>query len=351
MRISSLFDIDESPMVIAGPCSAESEQQVLATAKELAEGGVKIYRAGLWKPRTRPGFFEGVGSDGLPWLTKVREATGMKVMTEVATPEHLTAAIDGGVDAVWIGARTTTNPFAVQEIADTLAKMKPDIAVLIKNPVSPDINLWIGAIERIHRAGVTRIAAIHRGFSNYGAGMYRNPPHWAVPIELKRRYPNLPVIHDPSHTGGDASLIYPLCREAMDLCFDGLMIESHIKPCEAVSDASQQITPTELLRILKLLKPCSNSSESMELRILREKVDSLDDELLMILAERMAVCKEIGLYKKEHNMPVIQKDRYAVLLSDKIQKGEDLGLDSKYLKRLFATVHELSVDLQLKIKS
>ncbi len=350
MQISPIFEIQENPLIIAGPCSAESEEQVLTTAKELAAGGVKIYRAGLWKPRTRPGSFEGVGAVGLPWLQRVKQETGMKVLTEVATREHVEAAVNAGLDGIWIGARTTANPFAVQEIADTIQEMNADIAVLVKNPVNPDLELWIGALERLSGCGITRLAAIHRGFSDYVTGVYRNPPHWAIPIELKRRIPTLPIFHDPSHTGGKANLIASLCREAMDLCFDGLMVESHINPSVAVSDAAQQITPAELLDIVATLKPRDLPGNSSQLQLLREKIDSLDLELVHILAKRMDVCKEIGEYKKQNNMSVVQKERYAVLLSDKIATGEALGLDPKLLKRLFSIIHESSVDLQLKLK-
>ncbi|MDR1524049.1 MAG: 3-deoxy-7-phosphoheptulonate synthase, partial [Tannerella sp.] len=263
---------DRRPLVIAGPCSAETEEQVLSAAKALAAKEIKIFRAGIWKPRTKPGGFEGVGSAGLPWLKRVKEETGMYVSTEVATRDHVFEALKAGIDVLWIGARTSANPFAVQEIADALQGV--DVPVLIKNPINPDIELWIGAIERIYGAGLRRIGVIHRGFSSYDKKIYRNLPLWHIPIELRRRYPSLPIICDPSHIGGKRELVAPLCQQAMDLNFDGLIIESHCNPDEAWSDASQQITPDVLDYVLNLLVIRDATQTTENLKELRHQIDA-----------------------------------------------------------------------------
>ena len=287
---------NKRPLVIAGPCSAETEDQVLETAKELAAQGIKIFRAGIWKPRTKPGGFEGVGSIGLPWLKRVKEETGMYVSTEVANQYHVFEALKYGVDILWIGARTAANPFSMQEIADALKGV--DIPILIKNPVNPDLELWIGAVERIYNAGIRKIGVIHRGFSAYDKRIYRNLPQWHIPIELRRRFPNIPIICDPSHIGGKRDLIAPLSQQAMDLGFDGLIIESHCNPDCTWSDASQQVTPDVLAYILDMLIIRETSQSTENLNELRRQIDELDNQLLDLLAKRMRISREIGLYKK-----------------------------------------------------
>ena len=266
------------PLIIAGPCSAETEEQVMNTARQLAEQGIKIFRAGIWKPRTKPGGFEGVGVEGLAWLKRVKEETGMYTATEVATERHVFEALKHGIDILWIGARTTANPFAVQEIADALKGV--DIPVLIKNPVNPDLELWIGAVERIYNAGLRRLGVIHRGFSSYDKHLYRNMPQWHIPIELRRRLPNLPIFCDPSHIGGKRELVAPLCQQAMDMGFDGLIVESHCDPDCAWSDKNQQVTPEALSYILNMLVIRETTQTTENLAELRHQIDQLDNQLL-----------------------------------------------------------------------
>lgn len=335
------------PIVIAGPCSAESEEQVLDCAKALAARGVKIFRAGIWKPRTKPGGFEGVGSVGLAWLKRVKKETGMYISTEVATKEHVRQALDAGVDILWIGARTSVNPFAIQEIADALQGV--DIPVLIKNPVNPDLELWIGAIERIYGAGIRRIGVIHRGFSSYDKKMYRNLPLWHIPIELRRRLPNLPIFCDPSHIGGRRELIAPLSQQAMDLSFDGLMIESHCAPETAWSDAAQQITPEVLDYVLNLLVIRDGQQTTENLSELRRQIDQIDEQLLELLAKRMRISREIGVYKKEHNMPILQSPRYNEILTKRSDMGQAMELDTNFVKEILKEIHEESVRQQVVI--
>jgi chorismate mutase len=335
------------PLVIAGPCSAETEEQVLNTAKALAAKEIRMFRAGVWKPRTKPGGFEGVGSVGLQWLKRVKEETGMYVSTEVATRDHVFEALKAGIDILWIGARTSANPFAVQEIADALQGV--DLPVLIKNPVNPDIDLWIGAIERIYGAGLRRIGVIHRGFSSYDRKMYRNLPLWNLPIELRRRYPNLPIMCDPSHIGGKRELIAPLCQQAMDLNFDGLIIESHCNPDEAWSDASQQIAPDVLDYVLNLLVIRDVMQTTENLTELRRQIDSIDEGLLELLAKRMRVSREIGIYKKEHNMPVLQTPRYGEILENRAKTGASMDLSTDFVKKMLSEIHEESVRQQMII--
>lgn len=341
----------KTPLIISGPCSAESEEQVLKTARELASYGVKVFRAGIWKPRTKPGGFEGVGVIGLPWLKKVKEETGMYVSTEVATKAHVEAALEAGVDLLWIGARTAANPFAMQEIADTLAASGKDVPVLVKNPVNPDLELWIGAIQRIKNAGVKRVGAIHRGFSSYGKHLYRNMPQWHIPIELGRRMPEIPIICDPSHIGGRRELIAPLSQQAFDMGFDGLIIESHCDPDNAWSDASQQITPAVLNLIINALVPLNgakpDSTESLTL--LRQEIDNLDNELLEILGKRMRVCREIGQYKKEHGMKVVQGARYSDMMKQREALAQEMGMGDEFIRRIYAAVHEESVRQQIEM--
>ena len=335
------------PLVIAGPCSAETEEQVMETARALAAEGFRIYRAGLWKPRTKPGGFEGVGKTGIAWLQRVKRETGMYTATEVATREHVAAALKGGIDLLWIGARTAANPFAMQEIADALRGQ--DVPVLVKNPVSPDLELWIGAIERIYNAGIRRIGAIHRGFSSIDKNLYRNHPLWAVPIELHRRLPSLPIFCDPSHIGGKRELIAPLAQQAMDLGFDGLIIESHCMPDCAWSDKAQQVTPDALAYITRNLVIRDETITTESLTELRSQIDKLDDELLELLTRRMRVSRDIGQYKKEHNMPVLQAQRYEELLARRAGQAEQVGMDREFMRTVLQAIHEESIRQQMEV--
>lgn len=338
---------NEKLTVIAGPCSAETEEQVIETARQLAYKGCHIFRAGVWKPRTKPGGFEGNGEAALPWLKRVKEETGMLTSTEVATPEHVELALKYDIDILWVGARTSANPFAMQAIADSLQGV--DIPVLVKNPVNPDLELWIGAMERINQAGVKRIAAIHRGFSSYDKKIYRNLPMWQIPIELRRRIPELPIFCDPSHIGGRRELIAPLCQQGMDLGFDGLIIECHCDPDKAWSDAKQQITPDILDYILGLLVIRDQSVTTEGISALRKQIDDLDNQLMELLSKRMRVCREIGHYKKEHNMTVLQTSRYNEILNKRGAQGSLCGMDPNFIKTIFEAVHEESVRQQIEI--
>lgn len=333
------------PLVIAGPCSAENREQLLSTAVAVKETGVKFFRAGLWKPRTKPGGFEGVGAAGLEWLKEVREVTGMKILTEVATPAHLEQVMKINPDLLWIGARTTTDPFAVQAIADALKGTS--VPILVKNPLSSDIDLWSGAVERLSNAGVSTIGLIHRGFSTYEHKSYRNAPLWHIPMEMKRRYPSITLICDPSHMGGSRNFIAPICQHAMDLMYDGLMIETHINPEEALSDKAQQITPKELKVILKNLIVRENSKEIEGIGALRSEIDELDDELLKVLSRRMQISREIGEYKKQHKIPVFQKDRYSEIIQSAVSKAKEMDLDEEFVLSVIEAIHRESVRLQL----
>ncbi len=335
------------PFVIAGPCSAETEEQVMTTAMQLAQHGFTIFRAGAWKPRTKPGGFEGHGEPALAWLKRVKEETGMMVTTEVATPEHAELAMKYGIDMLWVGARTTANPFAMQALADSLRGT--DITVLVKNPVNPDIELWIGALERLNRAGIKRLAAIHRGFSSYEKTIYRNRPMWQIPIELRRRIPELPVIFDPSHIGGRRDLVAPLCQQAMDIGADGLIIESHCNPGEAWSDAAQQVTPDVLGSIIANLKIRDTSDDAEEILKLRRQIDELDEQVMDVLAKRMSVCREIGQYKKEHNITVLQARRYNEILDKLGAQGAVCGMSANFVKKIYAEIHEESVRQQIEV--
>ena len=337
----------QRPIVIAGPCSAETEEQTLTTARQVAQNGIKIFRAGIWKPRTKPGGFEGIGVEGLQWLRRVKNETGMYVATEVATAKHVYEALKYGIDVLWIGARTTANPFAVQEIADALRGV--DIPILIKNPVNPDIELWMGAIERIYNAGLHQLAAIHRGFSSYDKKVYRNQPQWHIPIELHRRLPDLPLFCDPSHIGGKRELIAPLSQQAMDLQFDGLIIESHCAPDNAWSDKAQQLSPEVLDVILRKLVLREMKQTTEDLVDLRREIDSIDNELLELLAKRMRISSEIGTYKKEHGIAVLQTGRYNEILEKRIANGERLGMSREFMRTFLEAIHEESVRVQVEL--
>jgi len=338
---------NERPFVIAGPCSAETEEQVMTTARQLASKGCHNFRAGVWKPRTKPGGFEGNGEKALPWMKRVKDETGMLVATEVATPKHVELALKYGIDILWIGARTSANPFAMQALADALKGV--DMPVFVKNPVNPDLELWIGALERLNQAGIKRLGAIHRGFSSYDKKMYRNLPMWQIPIELRRRIPALPIINDPSHIGGRRELIAPLCQQAMDLGFDGLIVESHCQPDEAWSDARQQVTPDVLDYILSLLVIRDEKITTEGIHELRKQIDDLDNQLMELLAKRMRVCREIGTYKKEHNMTVLQPTRYNEILDKRGAQGALFQMDTDFVKTVFEAVHQESVRQQMEI--
>ena len=338
---------NERLTVIAGPCSAETEEQVITTARQLAGRGCHIFRAGVWKPRTKPGGFEGNGEAALPWLQRVKEETHMMVATEVATPEHVELALKYGVDVFWIGARTSANPFAMQAIADSMKGT--DVPVLVKNPVNPDLELWIGAMERLNQAGVKRIAAIHRGFSSYDKKIYRNLPMWQIPIELRRRVPDLPLFCDPSHIGGKRELVAPLCQQAMDLGMNGLIVECHCDPDKAWSDAKQQVTPDILAYILSLLVLRDEKVTTEGISLMRKQIDELDNQLMELLAKRMKVCREIGEYKKEHNMTVLQTSRYNEILNKRGAQGSLWGMAPDFIKTVFEAVHEESVRQQMDI--
>ena len=342
------------PSVVAGPCSAESEEQVMETAKGLKEMGLNVFRAGIWKPRTHPGCFEGVGVEGLEWLRKVQSEYGLKVTTEVASERHVAECLKAGVDMVWLGARTTANPFLVQEIADALSGT--DIPVLVKNPVNADLELWIGALERLNRAGIKKLGVIHRGFSTFDKIKYRNDPQWQVAIELRSRYPELPFFVDPSHLGGSKDYILELSQRSLDLGFEGLMIESHCNPAVALSDAKQQLTPDELSDLLYnqvVVRDKDSDAPVWKENIdqLRAKIDVIDENILYALGSRMAVSRKIGEYKKESNIAIIQATRWDKVLSKVVEKGKDYGLTEKFLKDVFNAIHEASVEVQNEIIS
>ena len=335
------------PIVIAGPCSAETEEQVMSTARMLADKGCHIFRAGVWKPRTKPGGFEGNGEKALPWLKEVKEETGMMISTEVATPDHVELAMRYDMDVLWVGARTSANPFAMQALADSMQGLQ--IPVLVKNPVNPDLELWIGGLQRLNQAGIKRLGVIHRGFSSYDKKIYRNLPMWQIPIELRRRIPGLPIICDPSHIGGRRNLIAPLCQQAMDLGFDGLIVESHCNPKEAWSDAKQQVTPDILDYILSLLVIRDDTFTTEDIRSLRAQIDELDNSLMELLAKRFRLCREIGTFKKEHNMTILQTGRYNEILEKRGTQAGLCGMNPKFAAHIFELIHEESVRQQLAI--
>lgn len=342
----------EFPLLIAGPCSAESEEQVLSTARALAaDGRVKIFRAGIWKPRTRPGGFEGLGEPALKWLKRVKSETGIAVAVEVAIPQHVELALKYGVDMVWLGARTTANPFLVEQLAAALSGT--NIPVLVKNPVTPDLELWIGAIERLWRSGITRIAAIHRGFHPYERSRLRNIPKWEIAIDLKSRIPSLPVICDPSHIAGIANLVPEIAQHALDLSMDGLMVEVHPNPTKALSDARQQLTPHAFAEMLSALtfhqSTSANNEFSNFLEQVRNKIDSIDQQIIELLANRMRLVEQIGEYKKNNNVSIFQLRRWENILESRIECGKRLGLDEEYIKNLLQLVHKESIKKQAEI--
>nr|WP_317631538.1 bifunctional 3-deoxy-7-phosphoheptulonate synthase/chorismate mutase type II [uncultured Flavobacterium sp.] len=339
------------PLVIAGPCSAETEDQVLKIAHELKNSDVTIFRAGIWKPRTRPGGFEGVGEIGLKWLKKAKEATGMLIATEVATANHVKLALAYGVDVLWIGARTTANPFAVQEIADAL--QGTDKIVLLKNPVNPDLSLWLGGLERLYNANIKKLGVIHRGFSTYEKTKYRNIPEWQIPIELQNRFPDLPLICDPSHITGKRDMIFEVSQQALNLNYDGLIIETHIDPENAWSDAAQQVTPKTLKQIfldLRIRKETEISEiYNKKLENLRLQIDETDSKIIDILSKRMKISDEIGRLKKSHNVAVLQNVRWKNMLDRVIEEGKNKGLTEEFILALFKAIHQESIVHQEKI--
>ncbi|MBN2614290.1 MAG: bifunctional 3-deoxy-7-phosphoheptulonate synthase/chorismate mutase type II [Bacteroidales bacterium] len=342
---------EQFPLVIAGPCSAETEEQVLKTAHQLAQiPSVKAYRAGVWKPRTRPGAFEGMGEKALPWLQKVKQETGLKTAVEVAKPEHVSLALKYDVDILWLGARSVVSPFVVQEIAEALKGSS--VTVMIKNPVIPDLNLWVGAIERIYSAGIQNIMAIHRGFHYFEKSRFRNAPMWEIPIELKRIMPQLPIVTDPSHIAGRRELLQEVAQKALDLEMDGLMIESHEDPSCALTDAAQQITPENLAHMLdSLILRQKTGSPDFELLLerLRTEIDKLDGELLQILSKRMEITDEIGAYKRDNNITILQIKRWAGIMQDRLSIGTNLGLDEDFLKDMLKLIHKESILRQTEI--
>lgn len=337
------------PIIISGPCSAETPEQVIDTARRLSRAGVKIFRAGIWKPRTKPGGFEGIGVPALEWMQKVKAETGMATAVEVANRAHVEAALAHGIDILWIGARTTGNPFAMQEIADALQEAGAELPVLVKNPMNPDIELWIGAMQRLYNAGIRRLGAIHRGFSVYGQHLYRNQPQWRIPLELRRRYPSLPIICDPSHMGGKRELVASLSQQALDMGFDGLIIESHCNPECAWSDKDQQVTPEVLSVILDNLVYRDTPTQAESLVQLRRQIDQLDNELLEILDKRMSVSREIGSYKKSHNMPVVQPGRYGDIMNTRVKAAVALGMSEDFMRTVLSAIHEESVRQQVEL--
>lgn len=352
MTFKPIFgDADKRPIIIAGPCSAETEEQVMQAARELAPQKIDLFRAGIWKPRTRPGEFEGIGTEGLGWLRRVKEETGLKVTTEVAKTQHVFEALKYGVDVLWVGARTTVNPFSVQEVADALKGV--DIPVLIKNPINPDLKLWMGAIERLYLAGITRLAVIHRGFSHHGETKYRNVPRWQIAIELKRQFPDLPMICDNSHICGRRDTLLDVAQHALDLNFDGLMTEVHPTPDEAWSDAAQQITPAqyhELVSKLVFRKAGANDPEFLQnLDHLRQEIDEIDDEVINLLGRRMQLAEHIGEYKHRNNIAILQTDRWNEILERAVAKGMKKGLSEEFVGNILRAIHDESINLQSKV--
>jgi chorismate mutase len=349
--ITSWMKVDR-PVIISGPCSAETEDQMVATAKQIAATGkVHALRAGIWKPRTRPGQYEGAGEEGLKWLMRAKAETGLPVTTEVANGAHVEACLKAGVDILWVGARTTVNPFSVQEVADALKGV--DIPVMVKNPINPDVELWLGALERLNKAGITKMAAIHRGFSSFEKGPFRNAPMWDLAIELKTRVPELDMICDPSHIAGTRDLISLISQKALDLDMAGLMIESHINPDAAWSDAKQQVTPAVLGKIIEELVPRTQTIDNKKfkdtLSILREQIDHLDDEIMQKLASRMKISEKIGQYKKENNVTILQVNRWEEIIQTRIALCKAMGLNEEFTNELLKLIHHESIQVQTKV--
>lgn len=342
----------EKPWIIAGPCSAETEVQMMETVEGLVKQGIKTIRAGVWKPRTRPNSFEGVGEKAFPWIKKAKETFKVQFAIEVASAQHVEVALKNDIDILWVGARTTVNPFNVQEIADALKGVK-DKPVLVKNPVNPDLNLWIGALERFHQAGIAKLGAIHRGFSTYQESIYRNIPLWQIPLDLKSRYPELLLINDPSHIAGKRDLLFEIAQKAMNLRFDGLIIESHRDPDAAWSDAAQQLTPVDLKLMLSKLQIRDLSLPSAKLQNkldqIRDEIDETDKELLEVLARRLELVKKIGAYKKEKNVPIFQLERWNAILKNRPEWGEKFQLNPDFIKILYQAVHDESIRIQTDI--
>jgi chorismate mutase len=353
VKLSAIDEVlNKRPLIISGPCSAETEEQMINTASLLANTGkVDMLRAGIWKPRTRPGSFEGVGVKGLPWLAQAKKITGLPTTVEVATGKQVEDALSFDVDMLWLGARTTVNPFSVQEVADAMRGV--NVPVLIKNPINPDLELWTGALERVAKAGIKKIGFIHRGFSSYGNTEYRNAPMWHLAIEMKRRYPDLMMINDPSHICGNRSLLQDVSQKAIDLDFDGLMIESHINPDEAWSDAKQQVTPDKLVELLNAIKWRHETTDEkafvIALEKLREQINHLDDELMQLLGQRMKIADKIGEYKRENSITILQTNRWNEILERAFRKGESIGLSKEFITRYFDAVHMESINHQNRI--
>lgn len=342
-----IFSAGKRPFVIAGPCSAESEEQVMRVALALRSSGVSLFRAGVWKPRTRPGCFEGMGARALNWLARVKQETAMPVATEVATAQHVEAALSAGIDVLWVGARTVTNPFAVQEVAEVLRGV--DVPVFVKNPVNPDLDLWIGALERLNNCGVKRLGAIHRGFSSYGEKLFRNTPQWQIPLELKNRLPQLPLICDPSHIAGKSELVQGLSQQAMDLNFDGLMLEVHSDPACALSDARQQITPDALVALLSALVHRSSSADSLDFAPSRSRIDAIDNEIISLISTRLEIAQEIGELKKNKGVTVFQPFRYKEVMERCTALAGAHNINADVVKAVFEAIHAESVRRQLLI--
>lgn len=343
-----ITNADEA-LIIAGPCGAETREQVLETAKQLSQApSIKVFRAGIWKPRTRPNSFEGVGEEGLKWLKEVQKEYHLKTAVEVANANHVELALKYGVDILWIGARTTVNPFSVQEIADALKGI--DVPVLVKNPIHADLQLWLGAIERVNNSGITKIAAVHRGFHFAGKSKYRNKPLWEIPIELKTILPELPILCDPSHISGKRELIFDVAQKAMNLGMNGLMIESHPNPDKALSDAAQQLTPKALIELLSQLQFPKNFTNNAEftdkLNQLRQMIDEIDDELINVLSKRLSVIEQMGQYKKGHNITVFQLQRWQEILRTRVQWGEKLGINRNHIEKICQILHDESIRVQ-----
>ena len=352
LPVKSWLPSIDNPLLIAGPCSLETEEQTLATARELAKDKrVFVFRGGVWKPRTRPGSFEGIGSIGLEWLKRVKEETGLPVATEVANAQHTEECLKAGVDVVWIGARSTGSPFAVQEIADVLKGT--DTVVAVKNPMNPDLSLWMGALERLNRVGIRKLVGIHRGFSHFQETKYRNYPGWKTYIELRRSMPNLPIICDPSHIAGRREYLYEISQKAFDMGFDGLIIESHIDPSCALSDKEQQLTPADLFKLLDKLviraEHSTNTEYETQLDLLRSRIDSLDTELIELLAARNEIVKQIAMYKKNNNVMALQIDRWTKMMNSRVATASKMELDPVFIKILFQLIHEDSVRMQTEL--